>query len=179
MAGESLIGNLAVNLSLETASFNRGASRAEARAKTLQGRLLGIGNSLKGFGGGLLAGFPLAYGIVLPALYAPLTAMVPNDRSASLATAMVESTSAVAEAVAVSAAWAAVVNEAAARAARLARRIELRIVVWSLENAVSSPAATAEMPASWMDAAPVAGLASRTKAFNYYAKTRLTDSGLS
>jgi cytochrome d ubiquinol oxidase subunit II len=27
-------------------------------------------------GGGLLAGFPLAYGIVLPALYAPLTAMV-------------------------------------------------------------------------------------------------------
>jgi len=29
-------------------------------------------------GGGLLAAFPLAYSIILPALYAPLTAMLPD-----------------------------------------------------------------------------------------------------
>jgi hypothetical protein len=48
MPGSSLIGNLAVTLGLNTAAFERGATKAEARAKALQGRLSGIGSSVKG-----------------------------------------------------------------------------------------------------------------------------------
>ena len=48
--GSSMIGNLAVNLSMETAAFHRGATKAEARAKVLQGRLGGIASSMKGLG---------------------------------------------------------------------------------------------------------------------------------
>lgn len=54
--GSAQIGNLAVNLSLETAAFQRGATQAEARARTLQTRLGGISKSIASFGTGLLAG---------------------------------------------------------------------------------------------------------------------------
>jgi hypothetical protein len=53
MPGSSLIGNLAVTLGLNTAAFERGATKAEARAKALQGRLSGIGSSVKGLAAGL------------------------------------------------------------------------------------------------------------------------------
>jgi hypothetical protein len=59
MPGNSLIGNLAVTLGLNTAAFERGATKAEARAKALQGRLAGVGTSLKG----LAAGFGIAIGV--------------------------------------------------------------------------------------------------------------------
>lgn len=58
MPGASLIGNLAVTLGLNTAAFERGATKAEVRAKTLQGRLKGIGSSISG----LAAGFGVALG---------------------------------------------------------------------------------------------------------------------
>lgn len=51
--GSSMIGNLAVNLSMETAAFQRGATKAEARAKVLQGRLGGVASSMKGLGASL------------------------------------------------------------------------------------------------------------------------------
>lgn len=66
MAGSSLIGNLAVNLTMETAAFQRGASQAEARAKTLHGRLAGLGSTMKGFGAGLVGG--LGVGLVTAGL---------------------------------------------------------------------------------------------------------------
>lgn len=53
----NMIGNLAVNLKLETAAFERGAKAAEGRASKLQSKMAGIGNSLKGIGVGLAAGF--------------------------------------------------------------------------------------------------------------------------
>jgi len=58
MPGSSLIGNLAVTLGLNTAAFEAGATKAEVRAKALQGRLAGVGTSLKG----LAAGFGVAIG---------------------------------------------------------------------------------------------------------------------
>lgn len=60
MAGSSMIGNLAVNLSMNTAAFQAGASKAEHRAKTLQGRFASMGGTFKsvaaGFAGGIVAG---------------------------------------------------------------------------------------------------------------------------
>jgi hypothetical protein len=53
MAGSSLIGNLAVTLGLNTAAFEQGATKAEVRAKALQGRLAGVGSSIKGIGAAL------------------------------------------------------------------------------------------------------------------------------
>lgn len=50
MAGSSLIGNLAVTLGLNTAAFSAGATKAEMRAKTLQGRMTGVGKSIGGIG---------------------------------------------------------------------------------------------------------------------------------
>lgn len=56
----NLIGNLSVNLSLETAAFKQGASLAEKRAETLSARMKGLSTSLadigKGFGVGLVVG---------------------------------------------------------------------------------------------------------------------------
>lgn len=52
----NMIGNLAVNLTLETAAFKRGASLAEKRAETLSDRMKGIGSSLKTVGVGLAVG---------------------------------------------------------------------------------------------------------------------------
>src|SRR5689334_21365178 len=59
-AGSSMIGNLAVTLRLNTAAFEAGATKAEVRAKTLQGRLAGIGSAMKGLAGGLIAGVGVA-----------------------------------------------------------------------------------------------------------------------
>ena len=56
----NMIGNLAVNLTMETAAFQRGASIAEKRAQAMQTRMQGIGNSVKGIGAGLAAGFAAA-----------------------------------------------------------------------------------------------------------------------
>jgi TP901 family phage tail tape measure protein len=46
----NLIGNLAVNLTMETAAFQKGATIAEKRAQAMQKRMQGIGESVKGFG---------------------------------------------------------------------------------------------------------------------------------
>jgi hypothetical protein len=60
MAGSSMIGNLAVNLSMNTAAFQAGASKAEHRAKSMQGRFNALGGTFKsmaaGFAGGIVAG---------------------------------------------------------------------------------------------------------------------------
>lgn len=52
----SLIGRLAVDLSLQTAAFEKGARNAEKRAATLQSKMAGIGNSIKNIGTGLAVG---------------------------------------------------------------------------------------------------------------------------
>lgn len=60
MAGSSLIGNLAVNLQMETAAFQRSASLAEKRAQGLGAKMSGIGKGIAGIGvalaGGVLIG---------------------------------------------------------------------------------------------------------------------------
>ena len=56
----NLIGNLAVNLTMNTAAFQNGATIAEKRAAAMQGKMQGIGNSIKGIGAGLVAGFAAA-----------------------------------------------------------------------------------------------------------------------
>jgi hypothetical protein len=63
MAGSSLIGNLAVTLGLNTAAFSKGATQAEMRAKTLQGRMAGVGKSMAGIGASL--GIGLGIGAVV------------------------------------------------------------------------------------------------------------------
>ncbi len=57
MVGSALVGNLAVNLSLETAAFQKGASLAEKRAAALRGKLGGLGGTLKGLAGGFAGAF--------------------------------------------------------------------------------------------------------------------------
>jgi hypothetical protein len=53
MAGNSLIGNLAVTLGLNTAAFETGAKKAEVRAKGLKGSLQGIGSGMSSIAVGL------------------------------------------------------------------------------------------------------------------------------
>lgn len=60
MAGSSMIGNLAVSLSLQTAAFQAGAKQVETRAKVMQARLGGIGKSISGFGAALGLGIGVA-----------------------------------------------------------------------------------------------------------------------
>lgn len=67
MAGRDVVAELAVNLTLESASFASGASVAEKRAKTLEGRMGALGNratavggALKGLAGGFIAGIGVA-----------------------------------------------------------------------------------------------------------------------
>jgi hypothetical protein len=60
MPGSSLIGSLAVTLGLNTAAFETGAKRAEARANTLKGRLQSVGDGMKGLALGLGAGIGIA-----------------------------------------------------------------------------------------------------------------------
>jgi hypothetical protein len=60
MPGSSLIGSLAVTLGLNTAAFETGAKRAEARANTLKGRLQSVGDGMKGLALGLGAGIGVA-----------------------------------------------------------------------------------------------------------------------
>jgi hypothetical protein len=55
-----MIGNLSVNLQMNTAAFQKGATLAEKRAETLSARMKGIGQSVKGLGAGLAAGFAVA-----------------------------------------------------------------------------------------------------------------------
>ncbi|NJC06512.1 hypothetical protein GGQ97_002305 [Sphingomonas kaistensis] len=60
MAGRDVVAELSVNLTLETASFASGASVAEARAKTMEGRLQRLGTVAKGAGNqvaGMATGF--------------------------------------------------------------------------------------------------------------------------
>lgn len=65
MAATDVIAQLAVNLSMETATFERGATRAEARARkmgknfdTIGGRITGgLNNGVKGFAAGLAGAF--------------------------------------------------------------------------------------------------------------------------
>lgn len=66
MAGQSLIGSLAVSLSLETAAFQKGATLAEKRAQKMQSKMSGIASSLKGFGAALAGS--LAVGAVTSAI---------------------------------------------------------------------------------------------------------------
>lgn len=56
----TMIGNLSVNLQMNTAAFQKGATLAEKRAETLSARMKGIGQSVKGLGAGLAAGFAVA-----------------------------------------------------------------------------------------------------------------------
>lgn len=56
MAGSSLIGNLAVNLQMETAAFQRSASQAEKRVETMRGKFTGFAKSLTGVGAALAGG---------------------------------------------------------------------------------------------------------------------------
>jgi len=65
MPGSSLIGNLAVNLSMETAAFMRGASLAEARMRGLQQRLQRIGNAVTASGAALSATITLPFTALL------------------------------------------------------------------------------------------------------------------
>lgn len=56
MTASSLIGNLAVTLSLDTAAFQRGATVAEKRAEAMRGRFASVGKSVAGIGAALGAG---------------------------------------------------------------------------------------------------------------------------
>ncbi len=56
MAASSLIGNLAVNLSMETAAFQRSASLAEKRVDGMKGKFVGFSKSLVGLGGAFAGG---------------------------------------------------------------------------------------------------------------------------
>lgn len=56
MPGKSLIGNLAVNLTLETAAFQRGATIAEKRAEAMRSRFVAAGKSVTGLGAALGVG---------------------------------------------------------------------------------------------------------------------------
>lgn len=56
MAGSALIGNLAVNLALETAAFQRGANIAEKRASALGGKMQDLGTKITKIGAGLTLG---------------------------------------------------------------------------------------------------------------------------
>lgn len=52
----NMIGNLAVNLTMNTAAFQRGATIAEKRGETLSQKMSGIGASMKTIGAGLAVG---------------------------------------------------------------------------------------------------------------------------
>ncbi len=60
MASGSLIGNLAVNLSLETAAFQKGATYAQKQAANLQKKMQGIGDKL------VVAGSKMTIGLTAP-----------------------------------------------------------------------------------------------------------------
>lgn len=60
MPGNSLIGNLAVNLTLETAAFQRGANIAEKRAEAMRSRFAAAGKSVAGLGAALGVGIGIA-----------------------------------------------------------------------------------------------------------------------
>ncbi len=62
MAGSALIGNLSVNLSLETAAFQQGANLAQKQAQKLGGRMELVGAKITKAGAGLTLGItaPLA-----------------------------------------------------------------------------------------------------------------------
>lgn len=66
MPGSAQIGNLSVNLSLETAAFSTGAAKAKAQANGLKGSLAGLGTTMKSFAGGLVGG--LGIGLAASAL---------------------------------------------------------------------------------------------------------------
>lgn len=66
MPGSAQIGNLAVNLSLETSAFTTGAAKARAQANGLKGSLSGLGGTMKSFAVGLVGG--LGIGFVASAL---------------------------------------------------------------------------------------------------------------
>ena len=51
-----MIGRLAVNLSLQTAAFQKGATLAEKRAQSLQRQMAGIASSVAKLGGALAMG---------------------------------------------------------------------------------------------------------------------------
>lgn len=60
MAGRDVVAELSVNLTMETAAFSSGASVAEARARTMEGRLQRLGNTAKTAGNnvaGMATGF--------------------------------------------------------------------------------------------------------------------------
>lgn len=59
MAGSSVIGNLSVLLSLNTAAFSAGAAKAEKEAGRLQGAMGRAGSAIKGSLAGLAAGFTI------------------------------------------------------------------------------------------------------------------------
>lgn len=66
MAARDVVAELSVNLTMETAAFASGASAAEARAKTLEGRMSSLGSRAKSVGGaltGLAGGFLAGVGI--------------------------------------------------------------------------------------------------------------------
>ena len=60
MAANSLIGNLAVNLTMETAAFQRGATIAEKRAEGMRAKFAGVGKSVAGIGTALVGGVIVA-----------------------------------------------------------------------------------------------------------------------
>lgn len=66
MPGSAQIGNLAVNLVMETAAFVTGASKARGEAKAFEKSLSGLGSTMKGFAGGLVGG--LGIGLAASAL---------------------------------------------------------------------------------------------------------------
>lgn len=60
MAGSSLIGNLAVNLTMETAAFQRGATIAEKRTEAMRSRFAAATKSVSGLGAALGVGIGVA-----------------------------------------------------------------------------------------------------------------------
>jgi hypothetical protein len=56
MPGRAQIGNLSVSLTMNTAAFQKGATLAEKRAKSLQTNMAGIGSSISKIGGALALG---------------------------------------------------------------------------------------------------------------------------
>lgn len=60
MPGNSLIGNLAVNLTMETAAFQRGATIAEKRTEAMRTKFAAAGKSVAGLGAALGVGIGVA-----------------------------------------------------------------------------------------------------------------------
>lgn len=60
MPGSAMIGNLAVNLTMETAAFQKGANIAEKRAEAMRSRFAAAGKSVAGLGAALGVGIGVA-----------------------------------------------------------------------------------------------------------------------